>query len=250
MLINFITDTDLLTYYPQLGKYIPNTQVDYNPQISEAFELLQADLFNSGIDVKLLGTPLDLLRPVNSTQIQNTLTEALIDYVDLPKTFDYVVRLQGYKRFCINVPFIFSGSYIVSLYGSNDLNVSITSPPQNWSKIIDIEVSEQILYSKKFEHEYTYYRVEVNSNNAQFSIKINTFLSETWIDKLIIYKALSLIGMANRKEQGDYSDLMYTNYDSLYQSLFAGVKMYIDANKNNLPESTEINNMKSIEFFR
>lgn len=245
MLKNFILDADLLRYYPLLENYKPLTQDDYSPQITEAFNIVNDDLYNAGFKPRQLMLPIDLLRAANSSALQNTLTPST-DSANASKT--HVNGLSGFRRFCVKASALTGSQKVFTIKGSNDQGVTDSTEPSNWDTIESVTLDAVGEESVVVEPEYKYYKVEVATTSG--SVTWTAGLYEVWADRLIIHKAVELIGISNRKEKDDFMDMMAANAGSLYESALSSAKMYVDSNDDNLPSGDESENTAQPEFFR
>lgn len=251
MLKNYIDDSDLQKYYPKINSYIWSGTSDYSVQTSEAFNQIVDDLIARELDYVRLGTPIDLLRTLTSTDYQHKLAY---------ETFsvnDFQTHLQGFRGFRRLVIDVLSNSVTGSkgklvLQGSNDIGISDSTEPANWIDISITTIGSAGVVSSVFQTEYEYYRVglyhtdsdDATADNvttftegtsfAQGSFKISVSLVETYIDRWIIWKTFEMIFRDFSKEANDIWDKRAEECSRLYKQSLDGFKFIYDTNIDNL----------------
>lgn len=235
MIRNYITDTDLDEHYPNITDYLPDSLSNWQAQIDEAFELMLNDLRSREIDVRTLGVPLDLKRAATSTADQNTLTSST---EAVSTTSTHIKGRDGFRRFAINVTAL-SGTASVALQGSNDLQITDSTEPTNWTAITSISPTATGESSAVIDGQYRYYRIV---STVSGSITYTAALYEVYYDIWVIYKTLWLIFTYLAKSPDDIWDKRAKMYDQLYSTTLTGFKFYIDSDDNNLIDDGDTSN--------
>lgn len=244
-----IISSDLKLYDQAIEKYLPREQPDWNPQISEAFELLKDKIRARGVPVRLLGIPLDLNRLPTETAKQNTLTS-------FTKTANFsgkhIVGIDGFRRFVVNVTAISAASgFTFQLQGSNDQDITNETEPSNWSLVSTLTPTATGETSIVLADEYKYYRLNLTvPGSGSPSVTFTASLVETYFDRWIIYEALALIYAMLSKETGDVWTEKSKSAMIAFDLAFDSYKFSEDLNDDNLLDSTEQNESGQISFSR
>lgn len=233
MLKNRIVTNDLKRYDSSIEKWLPKEQPDWQPQITEAFEVVKDKIRARGYDTRILGVPLDLNRLLTSTASQNVLTPVTrtVAYTGL-----HVNGFDGFNRWVLNVTTLtLASGYTFTLQGSNDIGITATIEPTNWSNVVTVLPSKVEEYSQVIQTDYKYYRVVLAI--VAGSVTFTSSMIETYIDRWTIWQALSLIYQMISKSPDDgwmhKSDQAMINF----QMAFDSYKFSIDANEDNLIDS-------------
>ena len=227
---NFITDTDLAPYHPNLQKQLWQGHPSYATQISEAFDRVNNDLFNMNVNPRLIMTPFDLKRQPSITG-----HIALLSTTETASTTSTSISCcEGFRRFDINVTGI-TNPWVIQLQGSNSNQLSDFSNVPNAS----ITASSSVETSQVFSLEYAYYRYVSTPLSGGSSITYTASLLETMFDKLIIYKTFSLIFADFVRTQGDQSEILKRDYNDAYNRLIQHIKYSYDVNDDGLLEDAE-----------
>lgn len=245
MLRNFVTDAMLKPYYPKLASYLWNTQTDYSTQISEAFNLVLDDLRARSIDVRLMGTELDLKRATTVTTAENVLTSTteLITTTGL-----HIKGITGFRRFIVNVTALTSTGYSIKLQGSNDQAITDSIEPTNWADIVTIVPIVVGESSSVFQSEYKYYRI-VNTVTGS-SITYTASLAETFIDRWVIWKTFTMIFTDFSKAENDLWDGRKKEAERIYESTIQSYKFIVDSNDDSLVDSKDVQESAQVTLSR
>ena len=232
MLKNFVVQADLLKYYPKLASYLPSTQADWSTQITEAFNLLLDDVRAKEIEPRLMMIPLDLKRAATATSSQHILTSST---ETATTTGTHIDGVSGFNRFTVNVTAMTGASgYAIKLQGSNDQDISDSTEPSNWTDIATISPTAVGESSSVFQTEYKYYRYVNTVTAGTPSITYTISIYETFADRLIIHKAMQLVGQGLTKEDNDRWDRVAQNAEQFYSNALQAYKFTIDSNDDNL----------------
>lgn len=234
MLKNFVVDADLKAYYPNLTTYLWIAQADYSTQILEAFQLILDELRAREINPRNMGKPLDLGRAVTSSDLQHTLDVAV---ETSNTTSTHINAIEGFNRFVINVTVIVTGAgetYSIKLQGSNDVGGFDAAEPANWADIKTITPIATGETTVVFENEFKYYRYVNTVSGGAPSLTYTRSIVETFHDRWIIHRAVSLIASAFRKEGGDMWDLIASEAMVMFNSALSSYKFSLDVNDDNL----------------
>ena len=218
MLRNFITDEDLKKYHPNLNRQIWTSQSDYAEQIDEAFHIVQTDLNNKEVNVRLLMTPFDLLSSSLTSAFVTTLAATTSLTGDGVQAGDEGDR--NYKRLVFNATVI-TGTWSLQLQGSQDNSTYEDAG----ASLTATSIGDQ---STIFSNQYKYFRYLLNEDVAG-SLSFNAYLVEDVWDRLIIYKAFELIFSDFRKQQNDTWDLLVQAYQRKYDNELSAIKYLYDA---------------------
>lgn len=237
MLKNFIVDADLDEHYPNITDYLPDTLSNWQSQIDEAFELVLMDLRSRELDVRTMGVPLDLKRAATSTADENTLTSST---EAVSTTGTHIKGQDGFRRFAINVTARSGTTTTIALQGSNDIGITDSTEPTNWTAITSLTPTTTGESSIVVDEQYKYYRI-VSSITAA-SITYTAALYEVYADIWIIYKSFWIIFNYLAKNPDDIWDKRAKMYDNLYSSVLTGYKFSLDTNDDNqIKDGDELN---------
>jgi len=227
MLTNYITDTDLKKYHPNLSKQLWLNTSSYSTQINEAFERVLTDIVNKGFNPRKIMLPYDLKRETGT--LNNAFPHSSIETTSTTgSSFELDVLL---KRFVVNVTTI-TGGWTIKLQGSNDNS--------SWEDITNATLtfansgSQNVIY----EGQYKYWRY-ISIENSAGSITYTVYLEDTSFDKLIIYKIFQMIFTDFRKAQNDVWDLLVIDYEKQYDVLMNSLKFMYDEDDSGTIDSTE-----------
>jgi hypothetical protein len=246
---NYLDDEDLRAFFPNIQESIWNTQQDYSIQIDKAYDKLINDLYNVGIEPRLVMPHLDLKLASTETIRNSPLTIS----TETTSTTGSAYISTNYRRMVLNVT-AHSGSNTVKLQGSNDLTGDNNSVPDNsWEDVplatITIAADDEVgqPWTEKFRTQYRYYRyVSTIGGSLTYSIS----LVETVFDDIIAYGALYLIFRDWTKETGDIWDLRSQQCEKDYFETIKGLKYTYDANADNVVEGEVVSPTFTIGFDR
>jgi hypothetical protein len=242
MIKNFITDIDLTPYYPAITKLLYTGETTFATRRMQAFDLVLDDFRFRGVDVRRLHFPIDLNRPTTTTSSE----DVLMPFTKTAAfTSEYVLGLQGFKRFVVGISAITGGyTYTIEFQGSNDL----ADTPSTWQTIGTSTLSSVGNTTIVSQVEYKFYRYILTITSGG-SITFNLGLYETYVDRLIIYKTFQLIFRNLIIEPGDMWEIRYKDAVNDYEMVMQTAKYYVDEG-NNLPEEGEDTGSNAITFMR
>jgi len=192
-LANYITDTELKAYAPNLLKYLWASQVSYATQINEAFRLVLDDLRARGVAIRQLGK-------------------------SIPVTTSSVAGRDAFNRFTVSVS-VASSSCVMTLQGSND--------ETTWESVASVSLSDFTgTTSLVFNSEYAYYKVVITGTAPTYE----AWISESYVDRPIIWRALEIIYEQFAKEPNDIWITRKMQAAEYYTNALASVQMLIDSN--------------------
>jgi hypothetical protein len=232
MVQNFITDLDLVPYYPQIAKLLYAGETTHEIRRMQAFDLLLDDFRFRGIDARRLHIPIDLNRSITETAAQNKLT---VNTKTATFTSEFVYGLQGFKRFVIGATTLsLAATYSIKFQGSNDT----TEEPTNWEDIGTFSISATGNTTVVMQTEYLFYRYILTITGTG-NIVYTAALYETYIDRLIVLKTFQLIFRNLVRERNDVWDQRLQAAETDYETTMQVAKYCVDSNKDNLPDEDE-----------
>ncbi len=234
MIKNFIVDADLDNHYPNITDYLPSTLSDWQYQINEAFGLVLMDLRSRELDVREMGLPLDLKRAATSTSDQNVLTSSV---EAISTTSTHIKGRDGFRRFALNVTARSGTTTTIALQGSNDLQITDSDEPTNWTAITSLTPTTTGESSIVVDEQYRFYRIVSTITSA--SITYTAALYEVYFDIWTIYKTFWLIFTYLAKTPDDVWSDRAKKYESLYGSTLTGYKFVLDSDDNNQVEDED-----------
>lgn len=236
MIRNFVTTSTLENYFPNITAYIPSGQTDFTEQINESMEIIRDDLRARGMDIRKISVPLDLKYPAGSTDLHHTLVSSTETSTTTGK---HIVGKNGFNRFAVNCTGIgIQSGYTIILYGSNDMQISNSTEPANWTALATITPTAVGETTSIFVGEYKYYRY-VNTITTGSTITYTASIYETQYDRWIAYKAIELICGFLTKREDDIWTAHKKEFAAKYSSCMDSYKISYDANDNNLTEEAE-----------
>jgi hypothetical protein len=239
----YVTTDDLRTFYPRITDYLGKARVDYGWQITEAYRQVQDALRSRGFKLNQVGKPIDILRPYQSSSIVNTLTsDTLAVSGTTYKTF--MQAIDGMNRMVINAStLVLNGAspetYVIKLQGSNDQNVDLNNPPQNWTDVLSIAVKNTGETTAVFTNEMIFYRLALILAGSAPNITYTAALYDTWIDRVIIHKALAMIFRDFAKQDGDLWDRRAHQEEGFASAGLESASVNVDLDQDNIPEEQE-----------
>ncbi len=258
MLKNYITDTDLQKYFPKINSYLWSGSSDYSVLISEAFNQVVDDLISRELDYVRLGTPIDLLRTLTSSDNQNKLT------IESFSANDFQTHLKGergFRRLVLEIYTLSTGASTckIVLQGSNEIGISDSTEPTNWDDITTITPTATGVSSVIIQEEFDYYRLGIyNTANSYTTtdgvttfteataftgvVRLTATLVETYIDRWITWKTFEMIFRDFSKESNDIWDKRAEECGRLYKQSVDSFKFVYDTNNNNLVNASDILN--------
>lgn len=215
MLENYITTSDLQNLYPLLYGNVVAANIDFTKYIERGFQKLSNDLYNNGVDLKLLMPRLDLLR-ASTADSEDPITTSTITATYTGDTFDggNETRLVVYSSAC-------TGTWTVKIQGSNQ------TTPTTWEDVpgATLSITSTGTSSIGFLRQYVHYRVVASGGT---SLTFNCYLVERTFDDLIAYAVWYYVftDMANSKD----SVWIFRREDceKLYVNLIASQKFTTD----------------------
>ncbi len=233
MLRNFITDTDLKKYHPNLQRQIWTVQSDYSTQIAKSYDRLINDLNNFGINPMLTMTPLDLKKDASST------TQVLTSTTETTATTGSIYAGHNERRLVVNVT-AHNGSGSLQLQGNRN-TATPTALDSGWENVSGALISwtsasansEQSIV---FTQQYNYYRYV---SSVETSATYTVSLLETVFDDLICYGTFILIFNDFMKESNDLWDTKRQIAENDYKSGLQSVKYWYDSNNSGTLNSAD-----------
>jgi hypothetical protein len=251
MIKNFITDSDLEAFYPDLESYRAGAQVDFSEQIALGFRLLLNDLQARGRNPRLLGVPLDLNRDSSSTHTQH-----LESATSSATENGYAWEADEFKgrRFCVNLTTksTLGDSWSFILQGSN-----LTSRPEDadasWTTVETLTWAAAVAASEQsvvFDEMYRWYRLRVVKNSGSGTVTYTASVHDTIFDNLICWKAIELIALGWHT---GLTSLWQTRVDEAKANYAAAIESIItsyDDDEDGVPEMPEEESRTNIRFRR
>lgn len=245
MLKNFITDNDLKAFYPKISAQIWSTVADYSVQIQKAYDNLINDLWNRGINPRLVMIPLDLKRsatvepndPLNSTS-------------EIVSTTGLAQRASNQRRFVVT-PTAVTGQWTVQLQGSNKQSEpSVTDA--SWQDIASLTIPTTILTERSIiiTNQFRWYRYKSTAGTAGTSMTSTISVVETIYDNLIIHGACVIIFSDWMKETNDIWDNRRASAQLLYDSGLNAVRVSYDENDDGFIDGADAIRNTSITLCR
>jgi len=235
---NFVTDEDLRKFFPRITEFLGSQRVDFGWQTAEAFQQTVDSMRVRGIEVRQLMRPLDLLYvgddpPETITSVVKTTTWQS----------ECLVGTDGFNRVVVDVSALVTTAgtevYVVELQGSRDLNVDESNPPTNWTTVWKAQVKRLGQLTSQFADEYPYYRISITITGAGSpSITFTALLYETWIERAVIHKSLSMIFADFSKVKDDIWERRSDKEEQEYDNALQMAQFYVDRNNDNLPDSS------------
>lgn len=194
MIKNFITDTELERFYPDLESYRAGAQVDFSDQINLAFEIMLNDFQARGKSPRLLGVPLDLNRDASTTNLQQLVSET-ISATDN----GYAWEGNNERRFHVNITTksVSGDDWDVILQGSNKIQRP-DDADSTWETVATISSAAAVAAAESstvFRTVYRWYRRRIVLNSGSGTLTLTTALHDTIFDNLIVWKAIELVAM-------------------------------------------------------
>ena len=247
---NFVDDTYLEQFYPDLINFRKGSQQDYSAVISTAFSLTLNDLENRGIDTRLCMVPLDLNRSRTATQNIQQLTSTTVSATTNGTHWEGGMQ----RRFVVNITnkSVHGDDWSVLLQGSN-LTTEPDEADASWETVVtlpwvaDAAASED---HETFTASYKWYRVRVVKNSGSGSITFTASLYETKFDSIIAYKAIGLIARSWDTGMNPKFQVMAEAMENAYTSGLQGVKFSYDHDQDGIPEITEPTRSSGVRLSR
>lgn len=228
MLKNFVTDTMLKSYYPTIASYLPPTYSDFSVPILEAFNLLQDELIAKGYEPRKLMIPLDALRLMTETAVQNVLTPLT---ATAAVTKLHIDGVAGFRR-CVITPTVCTGSVVINWEGSNDQDCDDDTEPTSWALIKAFTFTSAVAQSFVTVDEYKYYRIKVVSVGT--TITFTAGIYETYCDRWIMWKAFQMIFASMSKDPDDVWAQRANYAQTNFETALNAYKVMIDEDDDNL----------------
>ena len=224
MLKNYIVQSDLSAYVPNIDELLFDNQLDYSSQIAISENEILNDFYQKKYDSILLRD--DLTLDAGTSAVSATA------YTDSTAA-DTLNRLRWVLNFTS-----FSGDEItVILQGRNDED-------DEWVEVkrVDIDTSGQTTYL--ISPGYKYYRLRyIISDVTTFTV--NSFMTETSYDLLFIYKILYRIHEQLFKEIDDQYYTRMKLYEGQYNKALNSIRVTYDSN-----DETFTRSESSIKFYK
>lgn len=242
MLRNFVTDSDLEGYFPNIVNFRQGGQQDYSTAINKAFEFVIDDLENRGFKTRLMMVPIDLARDSDATANIQKLTS-----VTISATTSYDAWKGGrQRRFVVNLTdkSDLTDDWSFILQGSNELSTP-EDDSDDWEDVETIQydagnTAEQVIEnSEVFSTMYAYYRLKVVKNGGSGSVTFTASVYEKVFDFLIACKTLEFIAMGWKSGLNVRWDDMQEDMAVRFETALASIKCSYDADQDGIPEESE-----------
>lgn len=240
MLLNFLVDSDLQAYYPDMVSFRRGGQVDYSDMIAKAHEVVIRDIINKGVNPRLLMVPIDLNRDATTDPNHQHLESWTLSASDV----GYAWKGKGREgRFVITISDRTTGTgWDFLLQGSNESDRPADASTY-WTTIktvVIVAANGEGLTNYTFNDTYKWYRLKVTKTDAVVgSVAFTAGVYETVFDNLIIYRALQMIASVWRTEPNDQWDMRYTEVKALYEDALNSIHFWIDSDEDGIADSTE-----------
>ena len=241
MLKNFILDADLKKYYPKLSSQLWSTQSDYSTQISQAYDILQNDLWNRSINPREVMIPLDLKK--SGTTANQPLTSTTETTATTGAGF-----LAFHQRRLVVKASAISGSWTIKIQGTN-ISETPASDDSSWEDVsgATVTITTTAQATATWSDNYKWYRyVSTGGTSCTYTVA----LYETIFDNALIYGSFILIFSDFRKEQNDIWDLRMIEAKEKYESSLNAIKFYLDSNSNGIIETGDEVVKANVRFTR
>jgi hypothetical protein len=259
---NFINEDSLRALHPRISDYIGKGRVDFSFQIGEAFRQTIDALRARGFKVRTLSKPLDLLRPYQSTTVQNFLTSS--GALTAAKDFDFIEGIDGFNRFVVSISAATFGAkvaYIFTLEGSDDQGVDSASPPTTWRTLATLTAKSTGDFSARFDEETKWYRVRVavsstvgepvdSEGTPAYSVTFTSWLQETSVERLTMYRALALIMASFSVDPADVWSQRAAEANSAFDTALKAISVNVDLDEDNVPTESEKKSGLGVTFSR
>jgi hypothetical protein len=213
MIINYITQTELENLYPQLYTSFKEANIDFSKYIERGFTRLTNDLYNRGIDLKMLMPTLDLLRSATAEGGDPlTLKTIASDYTG--ETFE-----GGNELRLVLWNSAVSGTWAVKLQGCNQ------ATPTDWEDVTTFNVDSTGELSATFLRQYVWYRVVITGGT---SLTFRCWMVETTFDDLICYAAWENLFANHSNSETDIIETRRSGAEKKYLELLQNQKFSLD----------------------
>lgn len=249
MIKNFITDTDLERFYPDLESYRAGGQVDFSEQIDLAFEIMLNDFQARGKSPRLLGVPLDLNRDDTTTHTQHLVSET-ISATDN----GYAWEGNNERRFHVNITAksVVGDDWSVILQGSNK-----TSRPDDndstWETVATITSGADVAAAESstvFRVMYRWYRRRIVLNSGSGTLTLTCAAHDTIFDNLICWKSIELIAMGWDTGLSTLWQTRVEEAKASYQAAIERIVAAYDEDEDGVPEMPDEEIRTGIRFRR
>ena len=249
MIKNFITDTELERFYPDLESYRAGAQVDFSDQINLAFEILLNDFQARGKNPRLLGVPLDLNRDASTTHLQQLVSEALTATDN-----GYAWESNNERRFHVNITTksVSGDDWSVILQGSNK-GERPTDSDSTWETVATITSAAAVAAAESstvFRVMYKWYRRRLVATSVTGTLTFTCSVHDTIFDNLIVWKALELVAQGWDTGITDMWRSRVEEAKMNYNSAIDRIVASYDEDEDGIPESPGDNITTSIRFSR
>lgn len=240
MLKNFVTDSYLERYFPDIINYRRGGQNDYTNAIAQAFDVVLDDLSNRGINPRLCMIPIDLCRDENT----NPQIQKLVSQSTASQFLGYAWKGNRERRWVTTVT---SGTGVFTLQGSN-LSSRPTDNDATWEDIQTINyVDETTVTNVTITTMYKWYRLKVVPGETMV---FTSAIYETQFDKLIAFRALELISAGWKTGQNSMWDSRKDDMKREYDAQMESIKFGYDANEDGVPDDSETKQTAGVRFTR
>ena len=239
MIQNFLTDSDLEVYYPDLVSFRRGGQVDYSDMITKAHEMVVRDIINKGVNPRLLMVPIDLNRDADTDPNYQHLESWTLSDSDNGYAWEGKGR-EG--RFVITISSRTADTgWDFLLQGSNE-----SDRPEDgsayWTTIKTVSIvaangSGTTNYT--FTDLYKWYRVKVTKTSGVGSVVFTAGVYETAFDPLIAHKAMQYVFAGWRTEPNDQWDLRLDEAKQAYTDALASIQFGMDSDEDGIADDTE-----------
>lgn len=240
MLLNFLADSDLQAYYPDMISFRRGGQVDYSDMIAKAHEVVIRDIINKGVNPRLLMVPIDLNRDADTDPNHQHLESWTLSASDV----GYAWKGKGREgRFVITISDRTTGTgWDFLLQGSNESDRPADASTY-WTTIktvVIVAANGEGSTNYTFTDLHKWYRVKVTKTDAVVgSVVFTAGVYETAFDALIAHKAMQFAFAGWRTEPNDQWDLRYEEAKQAYIDALASVQFGIDSDEDGIADDSE-----------
>lgn len=203
MLKNYIDETYLKGFVPELARYLWSGETTYDKQKQSAEQIVLSDFINKGYNTVIIRPDLYLRSDT--------------DTLSASSTGDTITAYGIRMRLAYNVT-VRTGTTSIVLQGSND--------DETWNTIQTTSITDTGSGSFVFLNSYTYYRI--NSTITAGTLAFTAWLTETNYDLWFAYKWLELILMSAYTNEDDQYYKRMEWFRNAYNELWNGAVILSD----------------------
>jgi hypothetical protein len=240
---NFVTDSELKSWDPNITDFMYKNQGSYQIQINKAFDKLLNDFRSMGINTNRLMVPIDL----NNFEPTTANLPLQIKTVSSSPYTSSIFEGHGERRVVTNVSAL-SGTWTFTLQGSNAQSIP-ASTDATWVDVktatLD-QIAEKVLPT--IDTPYEYYRYTLSGGS---SITLTCALYEVSLDDAICFGTFVLLFKSWMKAPEDLWATRYTIALDEYEKLLTAVKFNYDSDENGvITDGEDLQAFDVINFVR